>query len=482
MSNEKNPEQLKPNYWYTDKDCNDYFRAAIATGALLDGLKKDKNYLLEGQTPAKNGKNWHVLVTSPVNGQSNIPAHTLGIDYFLDKDKQANTMIAIFKEIAESQVKDDGSIDLDDEALMVIITKHGGDKSTFDTVKVALEDLKYDKDRIDGEVKVREKYEKSDVFDEINEVLVPGQEQYFKILFDCNVGNYPAEVGQPSGGTHWTTGEIQIVKQEDGNCVIKVFQHDPCGGGIMSDENYQKIQTAVSKRLKDIGLIKSKLYENSLSPYGKRQSDNASCGVIASEDLVLLANGKNLPKEPYPAGAVKLREKQFNAIKDLRGEAPVESREKSEVELPSPKAASPKEIQAIRDTRRTLESVGYSSDKIKEKNGNLTVKHNKDEINITRTPLAHKITTESTDAGTLTEMVRMAAAMIDEFNKNKNPDQKIEKSINIKPADEAARGILMKACQDYGLKFNVESEPAPPVEAEEEEVRHNLNGPAIRNM
>jgi len=300
-------------YWYKDSDCDAYIEAVVNTE--LGGFAKDEKYRLNN-TLKEDDKVWHVLITPSVNGQINVPSHTLGIDYFLNKTNHANTMLAIYKNIAELGSGYDGEIPFpSDDYLTSLIQKHNGTSENFKNVMGVLEEINFDTEALNDYIKLLEQYESRDVFDEINDVLEDNTEQNFKILFQINLGQYDEFAA--SSGSHWITGEIQIIKNEKGECDITIFGHDPAGGGILSKENHDKIKNAVETRLREINLQPKKIPpQRQESPYKTRRQyeyDSTSCGVISCDDLPARVKGQPL-NTTYGSGAVEARNRQAGTI------------------------------------------------------------------------------------------------------------------------------------------------------------------------
>lgn len=297
---------LNPYYWYKDNDCDAYIESAIR--AELGGLVYDKSYFLEN-THVEDGKNWHVLITPAVNGQTNVPKHALGIDYFLDKKHQANTMLAIFQLIYQNaKHNSDGSFSLNDQDLNNIIRKYDGNEETFSYITGVLSNCNFNSKQLNDYIELLKQHDQRDVFDEINDVLLDdGKAQHFKILSPCNLGIY--DTYESYSGSHWILSEIQVVKQADNSCIVTVFGHDPLGGNGLSQENFKKIQSTVLRRLNEINPGQKNTCVFAQSPYEKRQIGGVDCGVYAGADLVLRAKGQPLKK--YAVSAQELRNHQF---------------------------------------------------------------------------------------------------------------------------------------------------------------------------
>jgi len=101
----------------------------------------------------------------------------------------------------------------------------------------------------------------------------------------------------------------------------------------------------------------------------------------------------------------------------------------------------------ILKTKNLLDKI-FKTKVEKKDDDSFVVKHKENEINIARTGSAHEITTETKDAGTLREMVRAAAAMIDESNKE---GKNLKRIISIEPPDAATKKILIEACKHHKL-------------------------------
>jgi len=164
-----------------------------------------------------------------------------------------------------------------------------------------------------------EKNTRTDIFDSLQKTDCFNKEKYkIKLLFPYNLQNH-----------HWQTGEIQIIKtkeKESPKYIIKVFAHDPFGGGKMNDTDYQHIIAAIEKRLQEKenengkndftqALKANRVDKKNLeSPYtAQRQHDAVSCGVIVAEEIVKRIQNLKLTKS-YEKGAIELRKKHIEAI------------------------------------------------------------------------------------------------------------------------------------------------------------------------
>lgn len=144
---------------------------------------------------------------------------------------------------------------------------------------------------------------KKDVFDEVVPHLLNQKEAHVKILFPYNKTQF-----------HWLTGEIRIHKTAH-NYKVEIYAHDPYGAGEMTPDNFQTLETLIKEKLTHYDPLAAIEITKCQSPYGGRQNDGISCGVIAAEDLTKLIIGSlALNPIPYPKNAVDLRKAQVKTV------------------------------------------------------------------------------------------------------------------------------------------------------------------------
>jgi hypothetical protein len=466
-------EKINTGYWYTDADCDAYRESSL--DAELGGYAKDKKYLLQKTyKDEEDGKDWHVLVTPPVNGQRSVPAHELAIDYFLNKENQPDTTESIVRKIINLPNFED---EIDDKNvstfLSQVIIDLGLDASTkLDDVKEILKNGKYGKIAIERILAERKKTLvhvgslAAGVFDEVEELLEAGKEKKFKILFQCNLGAYPTDRKIGVGGSHWILGEVQILKNVDGSIHVKVFGHDPYGKGKMSDENFNKIKAAIEKRLKEIVGTVSIEIENKESPYNQRQTDGCSCGVIANSDLVKRVKGETLNvTSPYPVGAEDLRKYQLEVVEKSGNTTRIENFKKRnlipEASKLTAKDTSPRqrssstsglfqsvEKRSFTEIHQKLNEV-FTKDKVKveQTEEKASIKYDNHEIGYENKNGAHEFTMDSKELAKLKHAVEKIAEFLEKLDPSKTKKFEIE----IQSPDDNTRKELEKICESKGF-------------------------------
>lgn len=163
----------------------------------------------------------------------------------------------------------------------------------------------------------KEKDDRYDVFDELKDLLLSQSTFKSKILFPYNIQ-----------GNHWILAEICLEKQEAKNeakCSYKVevMGHNPYGGGKISEQEFEKLSSAIQDRLIKLNphLRDFIAITNKESPYtSARQAtkDQNSCGVIVAEELLKRINDETLLRSAgcYPVGCREVRDAQRELIKN----------------------------------------------------------------------------------------------------------------------------------------------------------------------
>jgi hypothetical protein len=153
--------------------------------------------------------------------------------------------------------------------------------------------------------------DRKDVFEELMPVMLLEENSKAKILFPYNITN-----------THWLTGEIIIEKNLD-TISIKIYMHDPYGGGEISDDQFLVLHTALQKRIQESGLnIVSITKEPSSFSNGRQnKSDGTSCGVIVADEIVKRIKNDSLNiSSSYSVGVEELRLSQLSFLKENLGD------------------------------------------------------------------------------------------------------------------------------------------------------------------
>lgn len=156
-----------------------------------------------------------------------------------------------------------------------------------------------------------------DVFDELMPKLTSKDDAQAKILFSFNLHNY-----------HWTTCELQIQKTEN-NYDVTIFSHDPYGGGVIPEDVFCTLSSAVERRIKACAIGSKVGSFSKESPYSARQhcADGSSCGLISVDDTIKLIKGKEVNRPSiYPVGASELRQAYLTQLSTLGLTAAIENR------------------------------------------------------------------------------------------------------------------------------------------------------------
>lgn len=163
---------------------------------------------------------------------------------------------------------------------------------------------------------IKQSKHNKDIFDELMPAFLKGDASYAKVLIPYNLTQ-----------SHWLTGEI-CIHREDNSYQVEIFAHDPMGGGKMEDETFNKLQSAIIKRIKECDSKALVTCVNKQSPYQARRQalgDNTSCGIIITEEIIDRITGAIKPTS-YPIGVPDLREQHINFVKHYKPKAAFLSR------------------------------------------------------------------------------------------------------------------------------------------------------------
>jgi hypothetical protein len=269
----------------------------------------DYHYLLKKKFPEMTGgeeKQYYVAVMDAVDTQGK----SLHIDYFFDKTRQPSELCQGLSTIIEYK-GDLRTLDAEIEGGLAsnikdYLTMQGFviDQDFAENIAKKLVKCNFDKEKLQEKKKVIEIEQEGnrtqvDVFDEIMPVLCSEEKSNGKIVFPYNRTN-----------VHWLTGEILIQKQGN-HYKVKVFAHDPYGGGKMEEQQYRVIMKIIGKRIIEehkkmipTAITSKETSEegatfecsNEASPFSQRQhpEDGDSCGIIVARDMMKRICGKNL--------------------------------------------------------------------------------------------------------------------------------------------------------------------------------------------
>lgn len=274
----------------------------------LDGFRENHNYLLND---CYNG--YLVAVTPAVDTQSSSTSPT----YFLDKSTWEDDFLKKFTQLVNNKQWNNMN------ELQAALDEIGGEsrmESVYSELLAREVNLtNYQQARQDFtklhftevNTKLRAFYEKvkatrkySDVFDELQVFMRSNENYKAKILFPFNRTN-----------THWLTGEI-IIHKSGLDYQISVYAHDPVGGGRMSAENQQLLETTIRRKIAEWHDTPDIKIEFSPSPYKTRQQDDNSCGVITVEDMIKrIRNESPDVNGLYPAQTDVLRQRHLDLVK-----------------------------------------------------------------------------------------------------------------------------------------------------------------------
>ncbi|MBL8676538.1 MAG: hypothetical protein JNJ47_03815, partial [Alphaproteobacteria bacterium] len=322
--------------YYRDDDISEYVESFLKQNETFTYLDNCK-YLLTSTKkefcPIRDrvdGKDYIVAVTAAVDKQN----ASVNIEYFLDKDSHKGHMSGEDEQekILEKLVN-----------FKPISKENSYQELLYKIENIKEEEFRKNKNRLESIDDILNKSGKSiesaqeafqeklltlrkikkDVFDEIMPYFLTSQESYIKILFPYNINN-----------SHWLTGEIWIHKEKN-EYEIKVYAHDPYGNGHMEQENFEKFEAVITKRIKgshpEAQFIS---IQNLQSPYTRRQAaeDGISCGVIAAEGLIKRIRGP-LEDFCYPIGALELRRSHLKVVEENSPELEFIDRNKVKIDF-----------------------------------------------------------------------------------------------------------------------------------------------------
>lgn len=313
---------------YGDDDISTYVNAAIRH-ELLNGFVPDHSYVLRGvgqdpsinPFPDENGEHYIVAVTPAIDstglghikhfkkaGAGNVNLSSINIAYHLAKNTRPKDVLEVALEAVLAVLEEGGDITEVRKKIEEITTNT---ENRMEVIRGVVDDNEEDLGELQTALQTLLEVERPnyvDVFDEIMPALMKGDENHAKILFPFNITQ-----------AHWLVGEI-IIDRDGNNYSVKVFAHDPFGGGQIPSE--EAISDAIVARISNFD-EDAEIEINFLqSPYTRRQKegDGVSCGVIAATDLIKRITGKNLKiPQPYPIGAKELRSQQIETVRAVDG-------------------------------------------------------------------------------------------------------------------------------------------------------------------
>lgn len=315
-------KKVNQNNWYSSDDITSYVNLIIEHQ--LGGYQSipSPTGSIKGKfLLALKGKEEEFMVVSSAVDSAEI----LPIDLFLDSKKQERNNLAEALESLFPQLEGLNTLDnemllvalkkllpnKDDNFILIVVRELQGNNYNLEGLRKRVEDL----DRQDN---------RKDIFDELLTKLVDnGNSSSARILFPYNITNL-----------HWLIGEIVIYKTAN-NYRVLIFTHDPYGGGIMVQSNFEVLKGTIIRRINEeharMNLPQPVVeYMNEPSNYRRRQKegDAVSCGVIVAEDMIKLIKGETLDIEsPYEVGAISLRERHIAKFEEYL--LPIDGRRQS---------------------------------------------------------------------------------------------------------------------------------------------------------
>lgn len=317
--------------YYTDEDISVVVEATLHHSSFPVGYAENCKYLLKKKDnnsyfiqDEEDQHNYIVAITDAVD----TVGASLNIDYFLDKDThQKSVAEEIFEKTLDRAATIKDALNPYGQLLSIIEeTKKDREIEAISTIlDVEHENVEKILSRFQQELDTI-RSNKKDVFDEIFEeskikpLVLGSGPTHIKILFPYN-----------RISSHWLTGEIRIHKEGE-QYAVEIFAHDPMSQGEMDGANFNRVEEAIKKRIKDFHPTAQFLpFERKKSPYGKRQGDSISCGAIVAEDILKRITGSL--NSFYSFGARKLRRKHIEIAQETDGHLPFVERNKAKVDF-----------------------------------------------------------------------------------------------------------------------------------------------------
>ncbi|MHB9147335.1 MAG: hypothetical protein ACYC2U_02730, partial [Candidatus Amoebophilus sp.] len=310
--------------YYGDDDITEYIEAFLRHNSTYKYFQNN-NYLLSLKVdgvypiPDKQDNLEYIVAVSPAIDRAGLTARGTGgdisginIDYWLDKNthpKDDN------EEVLENIVKfkpksaDNQSVEL--MQFVADLERNGRRLEFIRDILGEINDNNVENIIVRFQTELDKiKNSKRDLFDELMPFFLKQESSHAKILIPYNINEF-----------HWLTGEI-CIHRKDNNYEVEIFAHDPMGGGQMEDENFEKLQSAIKKRIKDYNSQAQVTCKNKQSPYShKRQvpGDDSSCGVIVTNELIDRITSA-IQSNSYLVGVPDLRKAHIDLIKNFEPE------------------------------------------------------------------------------------------------------------------------------------------------------------------
>lgn len=116
---------------------------------------------------------------------------------------------------------------------------------------------------------------------------------------------------------HWLTAEFKLTQKDDRICELQAYLHDPRGGGLLQEQDFQILATTIEECLKAKWPNVMLQTCHVASPYQScRQSkpDRISCGPLVIKEISMRLKDETLDRNiPYQYGASEIVQQQKEA-------------------------------------------------------------------------------------------------------------------------------------------------------------------------